>query len=49
MYQNYLQQPTPHYGLKGRPVSSLDETKAANIDFDGSLYQTNQYGWHSYI
>lgn len=38
MYQNYLQQPTQHYGLKGRPVSSLDEAKAANIDFDGSLF-----------
>ena len=38
MYQNYLQQPTPHYGLKGRPVSSLEEAKAANIDFDGSLF-----------
>lgn len=24
--------------LKGRPVSSLDEVRAAQIDFDGSLY-----------
>lgn len=38
MYQNYLQQPIQHYGLKGRPVSSLDEAKAANIDFEGSLF-----------
>lgn len=25
-------------GLKGRPVSSIDEARAAQIDFDGSLF-----------
>lgn len=25
-------------GLKGRPVSSLEEVRAAQIDFDGSLF-----------
>lgn len=25
-------------GLKGRPVSSIDEVRAAQIDFDGSLF-----------
>lgn len=25
-------------GLKGRPVSSLDEARAAQIDFDGSVF-----------
>ena len=25
-------------GLKGRPVSSIEEVKAAQIDFDGSLF-----------
>lgn len=28
----------PQPGLKGRPVSSLEEVRAAQIDFDGSLY-----------
>lgn len=48
-YQNYYQQPiaaqrqsmvsTPSmYGLKGRPVSSLDEVRATSIDFDGSVF-----------
>lgn len=31
---NYVQQPV---GLKGRPVSSFEEARAANIDFDGSI------------
>lgn len=31
----YSQQPV---GLKGRPVSSIDEAKVAQIDFDGSLF-----------
>lgn len=26
------------YGLKGRPVSSLDEVRASSIDFDGSVF-----------
>jgi len=25
-------------GLKGRPVTSIEEVKAANVDFDGSLF-----------
>lgn len=28
----------PQSGLKGRPVSSLEEARVANIDFDGSLF-----------
>lgn len=39
-YQNYYYQPptrqTP-LGLKGRPVSSLEEVRAAAVDFDGSV------------
>lgn len=40
---NYYQQPqirTPQIsiGLKGRPVSSLDEVRAASVDFDGSIF-----------
>lgn len=45
MYQNYpnyfqTQQPTPRIpnGLKGRPVSSLDEVRGTTIDFDGSVF-----------
>lgn len=47
MYQSYNsyynQQPqqmrAPAYaGLKGRPVSSLDEARATSIDFDGSVF-----------
>ena len=48
MYQNtnyYPQQqmrtPIPQtipYGLKGRPVSSLEEARASSIDFDGSVF-----------
>lgn len=43
-YGNYYQQqavrPTPivPQGLKGRPVSSLDEVRAAAVDFDGSIF-----------
>ena len=33
---NAMMQPQP--GLKGRPVSSLEEARVANIDFDGSLF-----------
>lgn len=33
------QQPQPSFiGLKGRPVSSLEEARAAAIDFDGSVF-----------
>ena len=28
----------PQLGLKGRPVSSLDEVRATSIDFDGSIF-----------
>ena len=27
-----------YLGLKGRPVSSIEEVKAASIDFDGSVF-----------
>lgn len=41
-YQQQLQQTIPQQqqtiGLKGRPVSSLEEVRAAQIDFDGSLF-----------
>lgn len=33
-----MMQQMPQLGLKGRPVSSLEEVRAAQIDFDGSLY-----------
>lgn len=49
MYQNYpnyyqtaqpQQQPASRMpiGLKGRPVSSLDEVRGTTIDFDGSIF-----------
>lgn len=34
-YMQYNSQPI---GLKGRPVSSIEEVRAAQIDFDGSLF-----------
>ena len=43
-YPNYFQaqtQPTSRpmqLGLKGRPVSSLDEVRGSSIDFDGSVF-----------
>lgn len=37
-YPNVYQQPIIQNNLKGRPVSSLEEVRAANIDFDGSLF-----------
>lgn len=44
--QPYMAQRQPVYqstmpiqqGLKGRPVSSVDEARAASIDFDGSIF-----------
>lgn len=38
--QNYYQQNRPQQQmfLKGRPVASLEEVKAAPIDFDGSIF-----------
>ena len=46
MYNNYYQpQQTTTFpptartiGLKGRPVSSIDEARASTIDFDGSVF-----------
>lgn len=49
MYNNYYQpnQPPaapytppmrPSIGLKGRPVSSIDEARASSIDFDGTVF-----------
>lgn len=35
---NYYQQYRPATGLKGRPVSSIDEARASAIDFDGSIF-----------
>ena len=38
-YNNpYLRQAPPQTGLKGRPVSSLEEVRASSIDFDGSVF-----------
>lgn len=48
-YQNYYPQQTSpqqssirsipqQLGLKGRPVSSLEEARATSIDFDGSIF-----------
>ena len=36
--QNQYQTPIQQSGLKGRPVSSIEEVRAAQIDFDGSLF-----------
>ena len=47
MYNYYQQQPNltstfnrpqPYTGLKGHPVSSLEEVRATSIDFDGSIF-----------
>ena len=49
MYTNYYQptqppaapytpQMRPSIGLKGRPVSSIDEARASSIDFDGTVF-----------
>ena len=35
-YQPTLRQPT--VGLKGRPVSSIDEARASSVDFDGTVF-----------
>lgn len=35
-YQPQLRQPT--IGLKGRPVSSIDEARASSVDFDGTVF-----------
>lgn len=39
-YQNYYYTPParqPALGLKGRPVSGIEEVRAAAVDFDGSV------------
>ncbi len=37
-YSSALTQPrVPSLGLKGRPVSGLEEVKAAAVDFDGTI------------
>ena len=36
--QNQYMQPRQTTGLKGRPVSSIEEARAASIDFDGSIF-----------
>ena len=46
MYNNYYQPPAAPYappsrspiGLKGRPVSSIEEARASSIDFDGTVF-----------
>ena len=35
---SYLRQAPPQIGLRGRPVSSLEEVRATSIDFDGSVF-----------
>ena len=36
---NYAPRTVPNnFGLKGRPVSSLEEVRASAIDFDGSVF-----------
>lgn len=37
-YQQPPRQITTSIGLKGRPVSSIDEARATSIDFDGSVF-----------
>ena len=38
MQQNQMCAAAPQMFLKGRPVVSVDEVRAAQIDFDGSLF-----------
>lgn len=35
---SYVDQTQPQMGIKGRPVSSIDEARAISIDFDGSVF-----------
>lgn len=37
-YNGLFNQQPMKIGLKGRPVSSLEEVRAAQIDFDGSVF-----------
>lgn len=34
----YVDQPSSQMGIKGRPVTSIDEARAISIDFDGSVF-----------
>lgn len=34
----YQTNPMPYQGIKGRPVSSIEEARACMIDFDGSVF-----------
>lgn len=36
--QPYIDQTQPQMGIKGRPVSSIEEARAVSIDFDGSVF-----------
>lgn len=36
--RSQIQPINPQLGLKGRPVSSLEEARATTIDFDGSIF-----------
>lgn len=35
---NYVEQPQYQIGIKGHPVSSIDEVRATSVDFDGSVF-----------
>lgn len=37
-YQQPPRQITTPIGLKGRPVSSIDEARASSVDFDGTVF-----------
>lgn len=34
----YVDQAQPQMGIKGRPVTSIEEARAISIDFDGSVF-----------
>lgn len=36
--QQPIQQPAVQVNLKGRPVASFEEVRAASVDFDGSVF-----------
>ena len=38
MYQGSYMRPPVLSGLRGRPVTSLEEARAQSIDFDGSIF-----------
>lgn len=35
---SYVDQTQPQMGIKGRPVTSIEEARAISIDFDGSVF-----------